>query len=243
MSDPQAQSEAVVHAYPGRDLDAMGSARRYHAWICDEFARDVRGDVAEVGAGDGEFSRLLLELAPRSLTMFEPSSAMFARQPDKLGGDTPVVRENSTFTARAAGLRGAFDTMVYVNVLEHIEDDRGELALVHEALRPGGALCVFVPALSWLMSDHDRAIGHHRRYGRSELRDKVEGAGFRIERLHYFDSLGVASWWLCMRVLKLPLKPGSVELYDRAFVPALRALESRVRPPLGKNLLLVARRP
>lgn len=242
MSEPQAPLAATTHVYPGRDLEAMGSARRYHAWIRDEFARDVRGDVAEVGAGDGAFSRLLLELRPRSLTMFEPSSAMFARQPANLGGAGSPRRENATFTGRAAALQGAFDTMVYVNVLEHIEDDGVELALVHQALRPGGALCIFVPALSWLMSDHDRAIGHHRRYGRAELRGKVEAAGFHVERLHYFDSLGVASWWLCMRMLKLPLNAGSVELYDRAFVPTLRALETRMRPPLGKNLLLVARR-
>lgn len=233
---------STAHAYPGRDLKVMGFARRYHAWIRDEFAPFVRGDVAEVGAGDGEFSRLLLELAPRSLTFFEPSTAMFARQPDKLGDDPRVRRENATFTARAAGLQAALDTLVYVNVLEHVEDDRGELALMHAALRPQGHLCLFVPALSWLMSDHDRAIGHFRRYGRRELREKVEAAGFTVRREFYFDSLGVLSWLICMRWLKLPLKAGSVDLYDRVFVPVLRSLETRIRPPLGKNLLLVAQR-
>ena len=219
----------------------MGFAVRYHAWIRDEFAPAVRGDVAEVGAGDGAFSELLLQLQPRSLTLFEPCAAMHARQPERVVGDARVRRENIVFAERAGG-EAEFDTVVYVNVLEHIEDDRGELRLMHRALRAGGRICVFVPALRWLMSDHDRAIGHLRRYERAELRDKVDEAGFAIERLHFFDSLGTLAWWLCMRVLKLPLRGGSVDLYDRAAVPLLRAFESRLRPPLGKNLLLVARK-
>ena len=227
--------------YPGRDLEAMSFAVRYHGWIRDEFASAVRGDVAEVGAGDGAFSELLLELQPRSLTLFEPCTAMHERQPAKLAADPRVRRENGMFGAREGGDE-VFDTVVYVNVLEHIEDDRGELALMHRALRPGGHACIFVPALSWLMSDHDRSIGHVRRYGRRELGEKARAAGFEVERLHFFDSLGVLAWWLCMRVLKLPLRGGSVDLYDRAFVPVLRAIESRLRPPLGKNLLLVARK-
>jgi SAM-dependent methyltransferase len=235
-------SAAAKPEYPGRDLEAMSFAVRYHTWIRDEFAAAVHGDVAEVGAGDGEFSRMLLELGPRSLTLFEPSSAMYERQAAKLGGDARVQRENATFTERAAAYENKLDTIVYVNVLEHVEDDRNELALMHRALRPDGRVCIFVPALQWLMSDHDRAIGHFRRYGRRELQTKVREAGFDIEQLHFFDSLGVLSWWLCMRVLKLPLKAGSVDLYDRMFVPVLRTFESIVRPPLGKNLLLIARR-
>ena len=227
--------------YPGRDLEAMGFAVRYHAWIRDEFAGAIRGDVAEVGAGDGAFSELLLQLQPRSLTLFEPCTAMHERQPPTVAGDPRVRRENAIFAERR-GDDGAFDTVVYVNVLEHIDDDRGELRLMHRALRPGGRICLFVPALRWLMSDHDRSIGHVRRYERAELRDKVRDAGFDIERLHFFDSLGTLAWWLCMRVLKLPLRGGSVDVYDRAFVPVLRAVESRLRPPLGKNLLLVARK-
>ena len=219
----------------------MGFAVRYHAWIRDEFAHAVRGDVAEVGAGDGAFSELLLQLHPRTLALFEPCTAMFERQPLRVGSDPRVRRENRVFAERARDVP-EFDTVVYVNVLEHIDDDRAELRLMHRALRPGGRICVFVPALRWLMSDHDRAIGHVRRYERAELHDKVRDAGFEIERLHFFDSAGTLAWWLCMRILKLPLRGGSVDVYDRAVVPVLRAIESKVRPPLGKNLLLVARR-
>jgi SAM-dependent methyltransferase len=225
--------------YPGRDLEAMAFAPRYHAWIRDEFAPVLHGDVAEVGAGDGGFSHLLLALPLRSLTLYEPCAALQARQPPTLGRPD-VTRKPTTLGADAP--QSAFDAVLYVNVLEHIADDVRELALAHAALRPGGRLCVFVPALRWLTSAHDRRVGHQRRYGRAELRQKVEAAGFTIERLDWFDAPGVLGWALCMKLLGLTMQPATVALYDRAVVSWLRPLEQRWRPPVGKNLLLVARR-
>jgi SAM-dependent methyltransferase len=228
----------MPHDYPPQDLEAMAFAMRYHAWIRDEFAPVVRGDVVEVGAGDGRFSRLLLQLSPDSLTLFEPSPVLFARQVQQVGQDARVRRHATTFTAAPA----SFDTAVYVNVLEHIEDDVGALARVHAALRPGGHLCLFVPAMPALMSAYDRSIGHYRRYRRRELQQRVEAAGFHVLSLVHFDLPGAPLWWLTMRLLQLRLRPESVALYDRLAVPPLRWLETRWRPPFGKNLLLVARR-
>lgn len=225
--------------YPGRDLEAMAFAPRYHAWIRDEFAPVLHGDVAEVGAGDGGFSHLLLALPLRSLTLYEPCAALQARQPPTL--DRPGVTRR-TRTLAADRPQAAFDALLYVNVLEHIADDAGELALAYAALRPGGRLCVFVPALRWLTSAHDRQVGHQRRYGRAELRSRVEAAGFSVVRLDWFDAPGVLGWALGMKLLGLPMRPAAVAFYDRAVVSWLRPLERRWRPPLGKNLLLVARR-
>lgn len=229
--------------YEGRDLEAMAFARNYHAWIRDEFAAVVHGDVAEVGAGDGAFSELLLALAPRSLTLFEPSAAMLARQPPGLANHPSVHRVPSTLDAANRSGGPAFDCLLYVNVLEHVADDGRELAIAFDALRPGGHLCVFVPALPWLMSDFDRAIGHHRRYRRGELRDKLRRAGFELRRDCYVDGPGLLPWLLFVKLGRRHLAPSAVSIYDRRIVPWLRAIETRVRPPIGKNVLAVARRP
>ena len=221
----------------------MAFAARYHAWVRDEFAASIRGDVAEVGAGDGAFSALLQELAPDSLTLFEPSSDLYRAQLARLGGGERTHAVNSTFTAVAANYCSAFDAVVYNNVLEHIEDEAEELQLVHQALRPGGHLCVFVPACPWLMSDFDRRVGHHRRYTRAALREGLLGAGFAIERLDYFDLVGVLPWFLVMRLGRGGLSRSSVRAYDSLVVPWLRRVESRLRPPIGKNLIAVARKP
>jgi SAM-dependent methyltransferase len=212
---PPAAVAASDFDYPGRDLEAMAFAPRYHAWIRDEFAPVLHGDVAEVGAGAGAFSRLLLDLPLRSLTLYEPCAALLARQPEAL------ARPGVTHRTATLGMlrpQAAYDALLYINVLEHVVDDARELALAHAALRPGGRLCLFVPALPG------------------------ERAGFAVERLDWFDGPGVLGWWLAMTLLDLTMRPATVAFYDRAVVPWLRPLERRWRPPLGKNLLLVARR-
>ena len=236
-----AQTDAFHYA--GRDLEAMSHAPNYRNWIQQLFRPYVRGDVAEVGAGDGSFSRLLAECGPDSLTMFEPSAAMYALQGERLAGVASVVRHQSTFTERAEEFVGRFDTMVYCNVLEHIEDDAGEVALAARALKPGGHLCVLVPALPALMSRFDRSIGHFRRYRKPALRRPLEAAGLHVRLLRYIDLPGIVPWLVFVKWGGRMLAPGSVALYDRVGIPVARAIESAITMPLGKNLIAVAQKP
>jgi len=144
-----------------------------------------------------------------------------------------------------SGLAGTpcWDSIAYINVLEHIADDAAELQLAHSVLRPGGTLLVFVPALQWLYSDFDRSIGHVRRYHREPLARLVRTCGFEILRLRYFDIAGVLPWLVTMVWPRGRLRPASVRLYDRLVTPVMRRIERVFEPPIGKNLLLVARRP
>ena len=136
-----------------------------------------------------------------------------------------------------------YDAAVLVNVLEHIDDDLGALRRLHAMLRPGGALLVFVPANAWLYGSLDALVGHVRRYGREELRTVVDRAGFAIDTLRWVDAGGVAPWYFVGRVLRRrKFDPAVGRLYDRAVVPLLRVVEGAVAPPIGKNLLCIARR-
>jgi SAM-dependent methyltransferase len=237
--------EAVV--YQGRDLEAMSFADRYHRWILRDFRPYLGARLVEVGAGAGSFSELLLESRPESLTLVEPSAEMFplleARVAAAREGGANVSTYNSIFRSVADEIaaRERPDSIIYVNVLEHIADDEGELAAVSRALTVGGRAFVFVPALGWLYGDFDREVGHVRRYAKAELEGKCERAGLRVVASRYFDLLGVAPWWVKYRLLKSSeLEPRAVRLYDRYCVPLASAAERLVRPPLGKNILLVA---
>src|SRR4029453_11929547 len=95
----------------------------------------------------------------------------------------------------------AFDAVLYVNVLEHIPDDEPEVRLAAQALRPGGALLVFGPALEALYGDLDHKAGHYRRYSMRRLRRIVEAAGLRVISLRYFDVLGVLPYLVLSRWL------------------------------------------
>ena len=232
--------EGLPH-YPGRELEAMSSAVNYHRWIIDEFAPYLSGDVAEVGAGIGTMSQLILAQPVRRLRAFEPSSNMYPRLAAALRGEPRAEAINDFFGPKHAG--EGLDAILYINVLEHVDDDRAELSYAWQALKPGGRLLVFVPALQWLYSDFDRQVGHLRRYRRGALAEAARAAGFEVEKARYFDATGVLPWYLFFVLLRRPMGGGSVSLYDKVAVPITRFIERFISPPVGKNVLLVARKP
>ena len=110
-----------------------------------------------------------------------------------------------------------------------------------DTLKTGGKLLIFVPALPFLYSELDRVYGHFRRYRRRELRNCIESAGFRIEKLRYFDISGVLPWWLLNTLMgKTSLHRPSLTVYDRLLVPPTKFVESVFPPLIGKNLILIA---
>jgi hypothetical protein len=127
-------------------------------------------------------------------------------------------------------------------VLEHIADDEQEVRLSAAALRPGGTLLVFGPALEALYSELDHKAGHYRRYSLDSLRRIVEGAGLRIVTLRYFDLLGVLPYLVVYRWLHhTEISSSTMWGYDRLIVPMSRMIQDVLRhPPAGKNVILVA---
>ena len=229
--------------YEGSDLQAMSAARNYTQWIFDSFKPWLSGSVCEVGAGGGVLSQLILSGdTVNSLTICEPSPNLFSVLQDTLAADERVSLHSSTFEAASSASGESYDAVIYDNVLEHIEDDTGELQLVAQSLRPGGHVLILVPALRALYSDFDASIGHYRRYHKADFRRLFEVSELEPVSIRYMDLLGVIPWYISMVLLKGRLNIGAVKLYDRVGVPLTRAIESIVNPPLGKNILAVARR-
>lgn len=230
--------------YGGADLESMGFADRYHRHIIKQFAPYLGQRIVEVGAGDGTVSRLIAERSPDRITAVEPSAKMYRRLVET-AKRYPLIKPQRGFLAdQADRLGGTADSFVYVNVFEHIEDDQAEMKSVYQLLPPGGHLCIFVPAMPSLYSEFDRSIDHFRRYTKPELEEKCRQAGFSIVKSRYLDWLGVLPWWIRFRLLKSKtMSPGAVKLYDRIGVPIMKATESLIAPPRGKNVLLVAEKP
>jgi SAM-dependent methyltransferase len=135
-----------------------------------------------------------------------------------------------------------FDSVVIVNVLEHIEDDIQELKIVKTVLNPDGKIIIFVPAMPSLYGSMDAISGHFRRYRRSELEAVVRAAGLETKSIHYFDPIGVLPYWLSYRVLnRQTLGTSSVALYDKVIIPMSIFLSRLIRSRgLGKNLIMIA---
>jgi SAM-dependent methyltransferase len=227
--------------YEGRDLEVLGDMPNYYSWLMDTFSPHVSGHVVEYGAGTGTVSSRLLPLATK-LTLVEPSSNLVKILHRRFEAAPQVEVIGASLEDHVAQLGdNSIDTIVLVNVLEHIEDDQWALGQFNRALRPGGKLLVFVPALQALMSKLDEIHGHFRRYHRSELVTKARAAGVDVSDCRYFDLAGVLPWLVLNRFMgSTTFNPTLVDVNDRFVVPISRALERVVGLPFGKNLILVA---
>ena len=240
---PGATSKEPAALYEGTDLELLAVLTSYRDWIVSQFAPYLRGHIIEYGAGTGNISQLLVRFADR-LDLVEPSPNLIPALHQKFDGHSNVRVITGTLEETAAATPPeSHDTVVIVNVLEHIEDDMGALEGFRRTLRPGGALLVFVPAMPSLYSELDRLVGHFRRYRMKDLRAKCKSAGFTVVKQAHFDILGVIPWWLINRVMgSTSFNHRLARAYDRYFVPMGRTIESVVHPPIGKNIVLVARR-
>jgi len=227
--------------YEGRDLEVLANMPSYYSWMMDIFRFHVAGHVVEYGAGAGTISSRLLPLADK-LTLVEPSQNLIAVLRRRFESFPQVEVVGAKLQAHVAQLsENSIDTMVLVNVLEHIEDDRAALNHLFRALKPAGKLLLFVPALRILMSKLDRIHGHFRRYHKGELMAKVIAAGGNVSVCRYFDLIGVVPWFVLNRLLKsTTFSPTLVYVHDRFVVPVCRVMERIVDVPFGKNLVLVA---
>lgn len=227
------------------ELTELSDARRFTTWIVDEIDDRRAGDIAEVGAGMGAIAaELAARDRERAVVAVEPADNVFASLAARATAHPNLTARQITSGDLARERGPVFDTVVYVNVLEHIRADAAELDTATSLLRPGGRLAVFVPALPALYGSLDYKSGHYRRYTAPQLRSLLEAAGFRDVEVRYIDVLGVFPYWLMYRLVDVDrLDRVSATGYDRVVVPLSRALQRVLpRPPFGKNLLATARR-
>lgn len=219
-------------------LHSLGEAPNYTAWIHDLVEPHLGAEILEVGAGRGDLTERFrvgrkvtaVDLSERCLTVLRER---FAHVPD--------VDVRRVDIAEGFGSE-RYDSIVAVNVLEHIDDHVGAVRELAAALRPGGTLILWVPALEVLYSTFDHAIGHYRRYDRRTLAEVIRRAGLEPVQLRYVNAAGGIMWWVFARRLgAVPTQRWTVRLFDRVAMPVVRQLESRWSPPLGQSLLCVAR--
>jgi SAM-dependent methyltransferase len=234
-------------AYPGTELEAMAGASNYHEWILEIFKPFLGQHLLEVGAGLGSFSELILKHhSCQTLSLVEPSAAMYEQLVGNARRLQTIARVETYYgtlreVAALIKSRQTPDSIIYVNVLEHIRDDDGELDTIYEALSEAGRVLMFVPALPWLYGAFDERVGHVRRYTKFELERKLKRAGFRMLLSNYFDFAGIGPWWVKYCLLRsATMQPDGVRLYDRWVVPAAHRIEAFISPPIGKNIIAVA---
>ena len=212
------------------DLEVLEDmAPRHYEWVVDLVAPWLGRSVLEVGSGIGLISKLL---APRCehLILSDYQPAYVARLHARFAHLPHVEARLLDLTRRPYALDGApIDTIVCLNVLEHLDEDVAILHGLGELLPPGGRLVLQVPNLPSLYGTLDESYGHLRRYTPSLLRERLESAGFAVAGLRRFNPLSIPGWFLTGRLLRRTrLDPGSLRIYD-ALVPLARALDPLTR--------------
>jgi glycosyltransferase involved in cell wall biosynthesis/precorrin-6B methylase 2 len=231
FDDSDAELSSVLSVLEGADNYAEWIYRLIHPYLGER--------VLEVGAGHGALTDRLRRDA--HVTATDLSKRCIDALAKRFAGDDHVEVMQADVAALGADRR-EFDSVVLVNVLEHIDDDVTALAELRAVLRPGGRICVFVPAFEGLYSDFDRRIGHRRRYRRSQLVTAFDRAGLGIIEARYVNTVGALAWWLTARQMgRVPTRSWSVQVYDR-LVPTIRRLEADRNPRFGQSLLCVGER-
>jgi 2-polyprenyl-3-methyl-5-hydroxy-6-metoxy-1,4-benzoquinol methylase len=227
--------------YVGSELELFARARHWKAYWASQLEPFLKGEVLEVGAGLGANTAALYRGGTHSRWVcLEPDPSMSdainaAITSGRLPDGCVAVRG----TLQDLQPRSTFDTILYADVLEHIEDDRGELARAVSHLRARGALVVLSPAHMSLYSPFDRAIGHFRRYDRRSLA-ALTPSGLQLVRLRYLDSVGMATSFANRIFLSQSLPTvRQLAFWDRFIVPASRFVDPLLGYRLGRSILAV----
>jgi phospholipid N-methyltransferase len=233
---------------PGAILsEALADSEQAMPGLARWMYRRVRGHlgatVMDAGAGMGSFTELMLADGKRVIAV-ESYPPFVNHLLERFQGREQVAIHQGDLTDKNALRRlPPVDSVLCLNVLEHIEDDLGAMENLREAVRPGGTLVALVPAYPWLFNNMDRAVGHYRRYGRREFLQRLTDSGWRVHKSFRFNMLGLPGWFFAGSVLGRQ-KPGRdlARLYD-LLVPVFSRLDAAASRLAGLSIVALCRRP
>ena len=216
----------------------------YNHWIYENIQNFIGDNILEVGAGIGNITDFII--FRNNLTVIDINQHYIDYLNSKYS-----FRNESNFNALNVDIQDIkssplaskrFDTIICLNILEHLENDRGAVENMSYLLEPGGKLIILVPALKTLYGSIDISFEHLRRYNKKELKSLINGQNMEIVKFYYLNFLGLLGWFINGRILKkkeLPEK--QTRLFDE-LVPFLSFAEKIIIPPLGQSLILIAQK-
>jgi SAM-dependent methyltransferase len=227
-------------SYTVADQERMTQANNYFAWQGRLVTRELGRRVIEVGAGIGNFTRLLLDREAVFAMDVEPACVDRLRKRFAEHVNVQVMVGDAASGALRDLTSFEPDSCVCINVLEHVEDDHAALENMRAALTVGGVIVLLVPAFPALYGPIDRNLGHYRRYTRRNLIQTARAARLVIRKMHYVNMAGFFGWWINAHLLRLPSQsPAQIGFFDRYIVPPLSRIEGALPPPFGQSLFAV----
>lgn len=229
--------------YVGSELDLFAAVTNWKSYWSGQLRPFLVGDVLEVGAGIGSNTQVLDPGGTGRWVCLEPDPQLVAQLNQKLS----ATKTRHTYEAVCGTLQSLptqqFDSIIYIDVLEHIENDREELNAAAAHLRPGGRIIVLSPAHQRLFTPFDAAIGHVRRYNRAML-GAISPAGLHLEQMRYLDCVGLFASSANLLFLRqsMPTR-AQLRFWDGWMVPVSRVIDRLFLYSAGKSIIAIWRKP
>ena len=234
-------STALVAKRPvgHKTLRRISGMQRTTRWMYEVLRPHIGQRVIEAGSGSGNLTRHLLD-RERLLCLDSDPAHVRTLQERYRNRENLSVQQCDISDSQLLGFAPeGWDTIVCLNVLEHVRDDDRTLRNFYKVLRPGGRLVLLVPAIPYLYSSLDEALDHYRRYTRAQLVERVGQAGFRVVESRYLNIFGIPGWFLSGKILKRRILPSTLLGVFNALVPAFRLIERLTGPPLGLSVIAI----
>ena len=228
----------------GREtLERMREVTRYNDWIFSKIRPFLGKRILEVGSGIGNFSEKFLKESELVVFLTDCDEKYIRILRERFGDEPHVKIFPYDLNCPHPDITGMnIDTVVCLNVLEHVQQEEYALGQLHEILSDGGRLILQLPAHRWLYGSLDRELGHYRRYEWEETHVLMEKLGFVIEDIFFFNLFGVPGWFVNSRLLKRRILPGGQLKLFNLLAPLFILTEKALRPPIGLSLFCIARK-
>ncbi|TSC88378.1 MAG: type 12 methyltransferase [Microgenomates group bacterium Gr01-1014_16] len=222
-------------------LEIMNQAEYYNQWLYSLIRPWISGKVAEAGVGTGNFLNFF-KRDNISITAIDINPS-YLHQIARTHPKEDIFQFDLQSSILPARLRSKFDTVVTLNVLEHVPKISQAIKNIYAMLKPGGKAIILVPAFNFAYSSLDKNLGHVKRYSIGQINGLTRREGFQEIKSFYINPAGLIGWFIIGKILKkgsIPLM--SVKFFDIAFRPILW-LERRVHFPIGLSLIIIVQKP
>jgi SAM-dependent methyltransferase len=222
-------------------LESLSAAPAVAKWTIEQFSPYLGHRVFEAGSGMGNLTAQLIDR--ESLTVADIDERHLRSIEKRFGHleNIKAVQGDLQDPSFYEGLPGDFDSVLCVNVLEHLDDPEVAVSEFYKATRSGGKVLILVPAHEWLLSEADTALGHRTRYTEDRLRELLEGVGYVVEDLYQFNRLGVLGWYTNKVFGRTDIAPWQAKLF--AFLMPLARLVDGLTFLPGLSLIAIGKRP
>lgn len=224
--------------YPGWELKYFDRASNFRNYQFSLIKKYIKKNVAEVGPGSGVTVQKYINQC-KHIDLYEPDKKLFKHLKKKFKNKKILIK-NTFFKKNYK----KYDTIIALDVLEHIKDDKKEIKKIYTSLNKGGYLIINVPAFNLLYSKFDISIGHFRRYNKKIIKEKIEGLKFSKYKIFYYDSIGFILSLISKIFLKKKYKnkfENKIKLWD-VLIPISKIIDFFILNTFGKSLCIIIRK-